>query len=103
MAKMSLEQRLKMLEMFDSGESPANLAKIFNVSASTISRHLHNNNRVVVTREAHRVLISDKVKSKLRRILSGHGVDRPDFLISELDKNFRIDERENENTETIYV
>ena len=101
--KLNLEQRMLMLTMFDNGDSPASLARYFKVSASTVSRHLQINNRKVVTREAHRVLIDDKVKSKLRRILSGYGIDRPDILISELDKNFLMEEREDEDFEIIYV
>lgn len=105
MAKSKINQEAieNLLEEFDMGETPANLAKIYNVSASTISRYLKKNGRKVEVREAHRVLISDKVKSKLRRILSGHGISNPDILISELDKHFLIEEREHEDYEIIYV
>lgn len=101
--KLTLEQRELLLSMFDNGSSPADLARYFKVSASTVCRHLQNNDRKVVTREAHRVLMKDRVKSKLRRILSGYSVSNPDILISELDKNFLMDEREDEDFETIYV
>ena len=102
-SKLNQEELNCLLEEFDEGETPANLAKIYNVSVSTISRYLKKNNREIKVRESHRVLIGDIVKSKLRRILSGYGIDRPDFLISELDKNFFIEERVEEKAEIIYV
>ena len=92
-----------MLLMFDNGKSPADLAKIFKVSASTISRYLKEFGRVVKLRESHRVLIDDTIKTKLRRLLSGYGISCPDILISDLDKHFIIEIREEEETEVIYV
>lgn len=102
--KLTDSQVIDLLMLFDvNGFSPAELATHFNISVSTVSRILKKSGRVVRAREAHRVLISNKVKSKLIRILSGYGVNRPDLLISDLDKNFLIELREEEDFEIIYV
>ena len=104
MARLSSEQKLELLNLFDSGNyTPADLARNFKVSPSTISRYLKKNNREVKTRLAHRVLINSKVKSKLRKVLSGYGVSNPDLLISELDKEYYIQFRDKEDNVIIYV
>lgn len=101
--KLSDEQIAQLLDGFDNGESPSKLAIHFNISPSTVSRVLKTNNRNVSVRLAHRVMIEDKVKSRLRKVLSGYGISNPDFLISRLDEEFIIDIRNRDETPIIYV
>lgn len=102
--RLTSEQQYELLDLFDSGKyTPADLARKFQISPSTVSRHLKRNNREIKTKESHQVLINEIVKSKLRRVMSGYGISNPDFLISQLDKEFTIQLREKEERTIFYV
>lgn len=85
-----------ILNRYDNGESPANLANSYGVHPTTIRRYLRSNNRTLL-RESHITEIEPNVKFELRRILSKFNVKNTDILISELDKHFLIDLRPKED------
>ena len=81
-----------MLEEYDSGETPTNLAIKYGVHPTTIRRYLRDNNRKL-GRVSHTIAMDTKVKVELRKVLSQLNINDIDIVISELDKNFLIEQR----------
>lgn len=98
--KLDSEKLEVFLSLFDSGETPTNLALKFGMSASTVSRYLKKHHRCTEYRTSHHVLINDIVKSKLKRILSERNIADVDLLISDLDREFLIEVR---NVEEVFI
>lgn len=91
--KLDEEQVRNILTEYDFGYSPSSLAEKYGVHYTTIRRYLRESGRET-GRIAHHVLLSPKEKLLMRKIMSGFGIPNPDFLISELDKHFTFQIRE---------
>lgn len=78
---------------YNSGEAPANLARKYGVHPTTIRRYLRDTLKRDLGKISHTTIIKADVKNDLRRVLSSHKVSNIDALISELDKHFIIEKR----------
>lgn len=92
MAKKKLSNKIvkELLERYDNGETPADLAISYGVHATTIRRYLRKNGRKL-SRISHPIEISYPIKLELRKILIKYNVDNIEDIISELDKKFIIE------------
>lgn len=86
---------------YNSGEAPANLAKKYGVHPTTIRRYLRKSLKRDLGRLSHTTIIADDTKNELRRVLSSFQVKNVDILISELDKHFIIEKR-NDDSENYF-
>lgn len=106
MAKKSLsnEQIDEIIKKYDKGfgASPANLSKEYGVHATTIRRYLRESGESI-RQESHRVLLSDRDKVIMRKILAELRVKNPDKVINELDKHFEFKERKIEDEDFITI
>lgn len=106
MAKKTLseEQINQLIKEYDEGfgETPANLSKKWGVHQTTIRRYLRERG-LLERRQAHRVLLGDKEKVLLRKILLDYRVSNPDKLIMELDRHFELKKRELEDEDFIII
>lgn len=92
----------EILRRFDSGETPADLATLYGVHPSTIRRYLRQNGRQL-SRVSHTTEIDQDIKIELRRVLSKFNVDNVDILISEIDKHFIIEKRQEEEDDAFQI
>lgn len=92
----------EILKRFDSGETPADLATSYGVHPSTIRRYLRQNGRQL-SRVSHTTEIDPETKLELRRVLSKFNVDNVDILISEIDKHFIIEKRQEEEDDAFQI
>ena len=92
LAKKKLNNKIvkELLERYDNGETPADLAISYGVHATTIRRYLRKNGRKLL-RISHPTEISYPVKWELRKILIKYNVNNIEDIISELDKKFIIE------------
>lgn len=97
--KETLEELLKR---FDCGESVVDLATSLGLHPTTIRRYLRKSGRKLA-RASHTNLLGNNVKLKLRKVLTEQGVGNIDILISELDKNFIIENRQEDEEEVFKV
>jgi hypothetical protein len=91
--KLKSDEIQQLLQGYDSGVAPADLALKLGVHPTTILRYLRSNGRKT-SRIAHTTLISTKAKVALRRLLVKYKIQDIDLLISDLDENFIIKSRE---------
>lgn len=82
-----------IIDEYDKGETPANLALKYGVHPTTIRRYLREHNRRL-GRLSHTTIIETDVKVELRKVLTQFNVKNLDIVISELDKHFYIERRE---------
>lgn len=92
LAKKKLSNKIvkELLERYDNGETPADLAISYGVHATTIRRYLRKNGRKLL-KISHPTEISYPVKLELRKILIKYNVNNIEDIISELDKKFIIE------------
>jgi transposase-like protein len=86
----------EIVKEYDSGVTPADLAKKWGVHPTTIRRWLRSSGREL-SRLSHSMELDREVKMQLRNILSKFNVKKADILISELDKHFLIEPRQEEH------
>lgn len=100
MARKSLnEQEIQeVIKKYDKGfgTSPANLSKEYGVHPTTIRRYLRQSGESS-SEESHRVLLSERDKTLMRKVLVELRVKNPDKVISELDRRFEFKERQVED------
>lgn len=100
--KVNTETIKEILDRYDSGETPADLATSYGVHPTTIRRYLRNNGREL-SRVTHTTEIDPDVKQELRRVLSKFNVNNTDILISEIDKHFIIEKRQGEKDDAFEI
>jgi hypothetical protein len=100
--KVNTETIKEILDRYDSGETPADLATSYGVHPTTIRRYLRDNGREL-SRVTHTTEIDPDVKHELRRVLSKFNVDNIDILISEIDKHFIIEKRQGEEDDAFEI
>lgn len=102
--KLTEEQIEELIKEYDEGfgESPANLSKKWGVHPTTVRRYLRENGKSS-PRQSHRVLLGEREKVLMRKILVNFRVNNLDKLISELDKYFEFTEREREDEDFIII
>lgn len=86
----------KILEEYDSGVTPANLAVKHGVHATTIRRWVRDSRKTNYT-FSHTVNMDKDVKTQLRSILSKINSNNLDTTISKLDQTFVIEPRQSED------
>ena len=92
----------EILVRYDNGETPADLATSFGVHPTTVRRYLRQSGREL-SRITHTTEIDNEVKLELRKILSKFKIDNIDIVISELDKYFNIEKKEDKIDEAFNI
>lgn len=92
----------EILNRFDSGETPADLATSYGVHPTTIRRYLRNNGREL-SRVSHSTEIELEVKVSLKRLLAKFNVTDIDAIINEIDRQFIIEMRQGEDDDAFHI
>lgn len=92
------KDRKKIVSLIDKkGKTLSEVAEMYKVSPSTISRVLKREGYEIDYRVSTRKTLDSKTKLQLRKTLLGFGIPNPDILISEIDKQFEIKVRETQS------
>lgn len=91
--KLNKDSKELVLKEYDKGVSPANLAEKWGVHPTTIRRWIRESGRNT-NRFSHTTELDKDVKVQLRNVLSKFDINNLDLVISELDKNFLIEPRQ---------
>ena len=100
MKKISSKEEKIVCELYEN-LTVKQIAEKYDVHSSTISRILKKHNKrvnLVVKRSG----FDEPTKIALRKLLLGLGISNPNFVVSEMEKQFIIKLREEENSIPIF-